>query len=70
MFDKKKYFEDTIIIDDIPVCFDDMGRKQLEQLILSINCNYKIEYFPVYFGEEPTYTTHKLINDYQLLAYI
>jgi hypothetical protein len=60
----------TIIIDDIPVCFDDLDRKKLEQLILLINPKYKIEYFPVYFGQEPTYTTHKLINDYQLLAYI
>jgi len=59
----------TIIIDDIPVYFSNKKQK-LEELILSINSSYKIEYLPVYFGEEPNYTTHRLVNDYQLLAYI
>lgn len=59
----------TIIIDDIPVYFSDK-KEQLENLILSINKKYKIEYLPVYFGEAPNYTTHRLVDDYQLLAYV
>lgn len=59
----------TIIIDDIPVYFSN-NKKELEKLILSINSEYNIEYFPVYFGIEPDYTDHRLVDDYQLVAYI
>jgi hypothetical protein len=58
----------TIIIDDIPTYFSDKI-DALENLIFSINKNYKIEYFPVYFGIAPEYTSHRIIEDYQLVAY-
>jgi hypothetical protein len=58
----------TIIIDDIPTYFSDKI-DALENLIFSINKNYKIEYFPVYFGIAPEYTSHRIIEDYQLIAY-
>lgn len=58
----------TIVIDDIPTYFSD-SKDVLENLILSINENYKIEYLPVYFGIAPEYTSHKIIEDYQLVAY-
>ena len=59
----------TIVVDDIPVYFSDK-KEELENLILTINNKYKIDYVPVYFGIAPDYTTHRIINDYQLLAYV
>ena len=52
----------TIIIDDIPLYFADK-KNELEQKLLSINENYSIFYFPVYMSR-------KLVEDYQLLAYV
>lgn len=59
----------TIVIDDIPVYFSER-KEELEKLILSINEKYKIEYFPVYFGIAPEYTSHRVVDDYQLVAYV
>jgi hypothetical protein len=59
----------TIVIDDIPVYFSDK-KEELENLILSINKDYKIEYVPVYFGIAPEYTSHRVVDDYQLFAYV
>jgi len=59
----------TIVIDDIPVYFSNK-KESLENLILSINSEYKIQYVPVYFGNAPDYTTHRVVDDYQLVAYV
>jgi len=69
MIKNHKIKNHTIVIDDIPVYFSDK-KEQLENLILSINKKYKIEYLSVYFGEAPEYTTHRLVDSYQLLAYV
>lgn len=60
----------VIIIDDIPEYFSGNNRVKLEQKILEINENYSFVYFPVWMGNAPDYKTHRLAEDYQLVAYV
>ena len=48
----------TIIIDDIPLYFDEVGKVNLQRSLLNINKNYRIDYYPMHGHSQ-----------YQMIAY-